>query len=94
VLLAIDDSLSMRHFKAEEVALTALATLASGMSTLEIGELGVAAFGQSLRVRDITLRGVLGCACGRVRGGGKGGKGGGRCQPWLDNVGRRSLGSP
>jgi midasin len=50
VLLAIDDSGSMRHFQAEDMALTALATLASGMATLEIGELGVAAFGESLRL--------------------------------------------
>jgi midasin len=50
VLLAIDDSGSMKHFEAEDMALTALATLASGMSTLEIGELGVAAFGEGLRL--------------------------------------------
>ena len=50
VLLAIDDSGSMKHFEAEDMALTALATLASGMSTLEIGELGVAAFGENLKL--------------------------------------------
>jgi midasin len=48
VLLAIDDSGSMKHFGAEDMALTALATLASGMSALEIGEVGVAAFGETL----------------------------------------------
>jgi len=50
VLLAIDDSGSMKHFEAEDMALTALATLASGMSALEIGELGVAAFGENLKL--------------------------------------------
>jgi len=48
VLLAIDDSSSMRHFKAEDMALTALATLVTGMTTLEIGEVAVASFGKSL----------------------------------------------
>jgi midasin len=50
VLLAIDDSSSMRHFKAEDVALLSLATLASGMTTLEIGQLGVASFGSQLKI--------------------------------------------
>lgn len=50
VLLAIDDSSSMRHFRAEDVALLSLATLASGMTTLEIGQLGVASFGSQLRM--------------------------------------------
>lgn len=40
----------MRHFGAEDMALTALTTLASGMSTLEIGELAVAAFGSKLEL--------------------------------------------
>ena len=50
VLLAVDNSESMMKSGAGEMALQAMATLALGMSQLEIGELGVASFGQDMRL--------------------------------------------
>jgi midasin len=49
VLLAVDDSESMRN-GAGDMALVAMATLANGMSQLEIGELGIASFGEEMRL--------------------------------------------
>ncbi|GMH65392.1 hypothetical protein TrST_g10125 [Triparma strigata] len=50
VLLAIDDSESMMKGGAGEQALQALAILANGMSQLEIGRLGVASFGEEMKM--------------------------------------------
>ena len=50
VLLAVDDSESMKKSGAGEMALAALATLANGMSQLEIGELGIASFGEDMKL--------------------------------------------
>jgi len=50
VLLAVDDSQSMQKENAGNMALAALATLANGMSQLEIGELSIASFGEEMRV--------------------------------------------
>ena len=50
VLLAVDNSESMRKSGAGEIALCALATLANGMSQLEIGDLGVASFGEEMKL--------------------------------------------
>jgi len=50
VLLAVDDSESMLKSGTGEMALRAMATLALGMSQLEIGELGVASFGDDMRL--------------------------------------------
>lgn len=50
VLLAVDNSESMLKSGAGNMALQAMATLALGMSQLEIGELGVASFGQDMRL--------------------------------------------
>merc|ERR1712232_633445 len=50
VLLAVDDSESMQKCGTGEMALEAMATLAVGMSQLEIGELGVASFGEEMRL--------------------------------------------
>jgi len=50
VLLAVDNSESMLKSGAGEMALAALATLANGMSQLEIGELGVASFGEEMKL--------------------------------------------
>jgi len=50
VLLAVDDSQSMQKENAGNMALTALATLANGMSQLEIGELSIASFVQEMRI--------------------------------------------
>ena len=50
VLLAVDNSESMHKSGAGEMALAAMATLAVGMSQLEIGELGVASFGEEMRL--------------------------------------------
>lgn len=50
VLLAVDDSESMKKSGAGEMALRALATLAVGMNQLEIGELGIASFGEDMRL--------------------------------------------
>ncbi len=49
VLVAVDNSESMKS-GAGEVALMALATLATGMSQLEVGELGVASFGEEMKL--------------------------------------------
>jgi hypothetical protein len=50
VLLAVDDSESMIKSGAGDMALRAMATLAVGMNQLEIGELGVASFGNEMRL--------------------------------------------
>ena len=50
VLLAVDDSESMIKGGTGEMALRAMATLARGMSQLEIGELGVASFGDDMKL--------------------------------------------
>ena len=50
VLLAVDDSESMLKCGTGEMALRAMATLAVGMSQLEIGELGVASFGDDMKL--------------------------------------------
>lgn len=50
VLLAVDDSESMLKCGTGETALRAMATLAVGMSQLEIGELGVASFGDDMKL--------------------------------------------
>ena len=50
VLLAVDDSESMAKSGAGEMALRAMATLAVGMNQLEIGEVGVASFGNEMRL--------------------------------------------
>ena len=49
ILLAVDDSESMRN-GAGDMALAALTTLANGMSQLEIGELGIASFGEEMKL--------------------------------------------
>lgn len=50
VLLAVDNSESMYKSGAGDMALAAMATLAVGMSQLEIGELGIASFGDEMRL--------------------------------------------
>ncbi|KAG7342074.1 cobaltochelatase [Nitzschia inconspicua] len=50
VLLAVDDSESMKKSGAGEMALRAMATVAVGMNQLEIGELGVASFGDDMKL--------------------------------------------
>jgi hypothetical protein len=50
VLVAVDDSESMRKSGAGEMALRAMATLAVGMSQLEVGQIGLASFGDEMRV--------------------------------------------
>lgn len=50
VLLAVDDSESMQKSGAGAMALLALGTLAAGMSQLEIGELGIASFGEEMKL--------------------------------------------
>ncbi len=50
VLIAVDDSESMQKSRAGDMALRALATLANGMSQLEIGELGIASFGEDMKL--------------------------------------------
>jgi midasin (ATPase involved in ribosome maturation) len=50
VLVAVDDSESMIKSGAGEMALKALATLALGMSHLEIGEIGIAKFGEEMEL--------------------------------------------
>jgi midasin len=49
VLLAVDNSESMKN-GAGEMAMTALTTLANGMSQLDIGELGIASFGEEMKL--------------------------------------------
>ena len=48
ILLAVDDSESMKKSGAGEMALAAMATLANGMTQLEVGEIGIAAFGEDM----------------------------------------------
>jgi len=50
VLIAVDDSESMQKSQAGDMALRALATLAYGMSQLEIGQLGIASFGDDMKL--------------------------------------------
>jgi len=50
ILLAVDNSESMSSSGAGEMALAAMATLATGMSQLEVGELGIASFGDEMRL--------------------------------------------
>ncbi|KAL3927916.1 MAG: hypothetical protein SGBAC_012881, partial [Bacillariaceae sp.] len=50
ILLAVDDSESMKKSGAGELALRAMATLAVGMNQLEIGELGIASFGDDMKL--------------------------------------------
>ncbi len=50
VLLAVDDSESMLKGGAGEMALRAMATLVTGMSQLEVGEVGVASFGEEMKL--------------------------------------------
>eukprot|EP00980_Cylindrotheca_fusiformis_P010227 scaffold2271_cov130-Cylindrotheca_fusiformis.AAC.22 len=50
VLLAVDDSESMQKSGAGDMALRAMATLAVGMNQLEVGELGIASFGEDMKL--------------------------------------------
>lgn len=50
VLIAVDDSESMQKSQAGDMALRALATLANGMSQLEIGQVGIASFGEDMKL--------------------------------------------
>jgi MoxR-like ATPase len=50
VLVAVDDSESMANSGSGPMALKALAALSTGMSQLEIGELGVAKFGDDMQL--------------------------------------------
>ena len=50
VLVAVDDSESMKKTGTGEMALRAMATLTTGMSQLEIGEIGIASFGDEMRL--------------------------------------------
>lgn len=50
VLIAVDNSESMQKSRAGDMALRALATLANGMSQLEIGQLGIASFGEDMKL--------------------------------------------
>ena len=50
VLVAVDDSESMAKNGAGHVALRALAALSIGMSQLEIGEMGIAKFGDEMQI--------------------------------------------
>jgi len=50
ILIAVDDSESMQKSQAGDMALKALATLANGMSQLEIGQLGIASFGEDMKL--------------------------------------------
>lgn len=50
VLVAVDDSESMHRSGAGEMALRAMATLATGMSHLDIGQIGLASFGEEMRL--------------------------------------------
>ena len=49
-MIAVDDSESMQKSQAGDMALRALATLANGMSQLEIGQLGIASYGDDMRL--------------------------------------------
>ena len=50
VLVAVDDSESMLKNGAGDMALKAMATLAVGMSQLEVGEVGIASFGNEMNL--------------------------------------------
>jgi midasin len=50
VLLAVDNSESMDKTGVGKLALTAMTILANGMSQLEIGELGIASFGEEMHL--------------------------------------------
>lgn len=50
VLVAVDDSESMRRSGAGDMALRAMATLATGMSHLEVGQIGLASFGDEMNL--------------------------------------------
>jgi midasin len=50
ILIAVDDSESMQKSQAGDMALRALSTLANGMSQLEIGQLGIASFGEEMKL--------------------------------------------
>ena len=50
VLIAVDDSESMDKSGTGKTALKALATIATGMSQLEIGELAIASFGEEMKL--------------------------------------------
>lgn len=49
-LVAVDDSESMKKSGAGKMALKAMATLATGMSHLEVGQIGVASFGEDMHL--------------------------------------------
>ncbi|CAI5516502.1 unnamed protein product, partial [Closterium sp. Naga37s-1] len=51
VVLAIDDSRSMSEARCGHLALEAMATICRAMSTIEVGEIGVVAFGEPGNVR-------------------------------------------
>ena len=50
VLLAVDDSESMKRSGAGLMALRAMAMLINGMTQLEIGQLGIASFGEEMKI--------------------------------------------
>eukprot|EP00698_Gefionella_okellyi_P011092 TRINITY_DN2908_c0_g3_i1.p1 TRINITY_DN2908_c0_g3~~TRINITY_DN2908_c0_g3_i1.p1 ORF type:complete len:2883 (+),score=867.28 TRINITY_DN2908_c0_g3_i1:749-8650(+) len=50
VMIAIDDSASMAHNNAGNMALEALVLIAKAMASLEVGEVGIASFGAALRL--------------------------------------------
>ena len=50
MLVAVDDSESMTTNGAGQIALQALAALSTGMSQLEIGEMGIAKFGDDMQM--------------------------------------------
>lgn len=50
VLVAVDDSESMLKTGAGDMALKAMATLATSMSQLEVGQVGIASFGDEMRL--------------------------------------------
>jgi len=50
VLVAVDDSESMNKSGAGEMALKAMATLAIGMTHLEVGQLGIASYGEDMEL--------------------------------------------
>ena len=60
VLVAIDDSASMRDNGAHEAALAALAALAAGLAQLEVGDLAVARFGDAAELLHGFADGPLG----------------------------------
>jgi midasin len=50
VLLAVDDSESMKRTGAGQMALRAMAMLSNGMTQLDVGQLGIASFGEEMKV--------------------------------------------